>query len=285
MTAPASSPVHRLVDIVVEEVSLVDRAANCHRFLLVKRDATMSTPPSDGAHKALPDSPLTAALAALESLTGIVDQLSSLGDAGNDVRLAALAEQLRTVAQEILEQTGFSPEGAASGGSQDVAARAGKTSTDPVKEPADLAAAVAATKQTLAQVAALLVKSPSNSPPTAPESSGPAPAAPSAGAAATATASPAPASAASASPSTVSSPPGAADALQKLLDSVQGLHAIVADQQQRLSRVEKQFGLPNSAPAAEQLGPRDDDEVGWPMDLNAPKNRQTVDKSVSFHDP
>ncbi|MBK7537554.1 MAG: hypothetical protein IPI49_19720 [Myxococcales bacterium] len=247
----------------------------------------MSTPPSDGAHKALPDSPLTAALAALESLTGIVDQLSSLGDAGNDVRLAALAEQLRAVAQEILEQTGFSPEGAASGGSQDVAARAGKTSTDPVKEPADLAAAVAATKQTLAQVAALLAKSPSTSQPTASESSGSASAASPAGAAATGAASTAPASAAasSPSPSTVTSPPGAADALQKLLDSVQGLHAMVADQQQRLSRVEKQFGLPNSAPAAEQPGPRDDDEVGWPMDLNAPKNRQTVDKSVSFHDP
>ena len=33
--------VHRLVDMVVEEVSLVDRAANKHRFLIVKRDDAM----------------------------------------------------------------------------------------------------------------------------------------------------------------------------------------------------------------------------------------------------
>jgi hypothetical protein len=37
-----SSGVHRLRDIVVEEVSLVDRAANKRRFLLVKRSSQMS---------------------------------------------------------------------------------------------------------------------------------------------------------------------------------------------------------------------------------------------------
>ncbi len=35
--------VHRLVDMVVEEVSLVDRAANLRRFLIVKRDDSMDT--------------------------------------------------------------------------------------------------------------------------------------------------------------------------------------------------------------------------------------------------
>ena len=33
--------VNRLLDIVVEEVSLVDRAANKHRFLIVKRNDAM----------------------------------------------------------------------------------------------------------------------------------------------------------------------------------------------------------------------------------------------------
>ena len=33
--------IHRLSDMVVEEVSLVDRAANLHRFLVVKRDTPM----------------------------------------------------------------------------------------------------------------------------------------------------------------------------------------------------------------------------------------------------
>ena len=36
------SEVHRLRDIVVEEVSLVDRAANKRRFLLVKRSSQMA---------------------------------------------------------------------------------------------------------------------------------------------------------------------------------------------------------------------------------------------------
>jgi hypothetical protein len=34
--------VNRLLDIVVEEVSLVDRAANKHRFLIVKRSNDMA---------------------------------------------------------------------------------------------------------------------------------------------------------------------------------------------------------------------------------------------------
>ena len=37
--------VQRLVDIVVEEVSLVDRAANQHRFLIVKRRHPMPDTP------------------------------------------------------------------------------------------------------------------------------------------------------------------------------------------------------------------------------------------------
>lgn len=44
----ADDDVHRLRDILVEEVSLVDRAANKRRFLLVKREGTMSELRSDG---------------------------------------------------------------------------------------------------------------------------------------------------------------------------------------------------------------------------------------------
>src|SRR5690606_7218014 len=57
----AERAVHRLLDMVVEEVSLVDRAANQHRFLIVKRSEPMDqdtaaaadateTPPNDGHH-------------------------------------------------------------------------------------------------------------------------------------------------------------------------------------------------------------------------------------------
>jgi hypothetical protein len=44
----AEDDVHRLRDILVEEVSLVDRAANKRRFLLVKREDDMSELRSDG---------------------------------------------------------------------------------------------------------------------------------------------------------------------------------------------------------------------------------------------
>ena len=50
--------VHRLVDMVVEEVSLVDRAANKHRFLVVKRETDMfdddddDDEPTEGVAKA-----------------------------------------------------------------------------------------------------------------------------------------------------------------------------------------------------------------------------------------
>ena len=94
MTTPtrkAEDGVHRLVDMVVEEVSLVDRAANKHRFLIVKRDDAMDddnttdTTTTDPSPSAAPTAKLDdgtalgAALTALESLTGLVELLGSLG--------------------------------------------------------------------------------------------------------------------------------------------------------------------------------------------------------------
>mgnify|MGYP001770030280 CR=1 FL=1 len=132
-TAASTDGVHRLIDMVVEEVSLVDRAANKHRFLIVKRNDAMadettpavtattnsesSTDPTvKEAALALADgSPLGAAVAALESLTAIVELLGSLGADRSDTRLAALAQQLRATAEQILERTGFGAADASSG--------------------------------------------------------------------------------------------------------------------------------------------------------------------------
>ena len=66
----AQSEVHRLLDMVVEEVSLVDRAANQHRFLIVKRSEPMDqdtaaaadtteTPPTEGHQDTEPAPPDT----------------------------------------------------------------------------------------------------------------------------------------------------------------------------------------------------------------------------------
>lgn len=96
----ADRPVNRLLDIVVEEVSLVDRAANEHRFLIVKRDTPMADTQTDtvaadetgdlneqadveehadapeGAPTAGADPLLTHAVAALEGLTSTVESCS-----------------------------------------------------------------------------------------------------------------------------------------------------------------------------------------------------------------
>ena len=53
----ADDGVHRLVDMVVEEVSLVDRAANKHRFLIVKRDEAMDDDKTQNTTPAEPSPP------------------------------------------------------------------------------------------------------------------------------------------------------------------------------------------------------------------------------------
>ena len=74
------------------------------------------------------------------------------------------------------------------------------------------------------------------------------------------------------------------DSLAKLADSFRALSETVKEQQQRLGRVEKQFGLPNSAAPAERMSKATVEDVGWPLDLNKPKDRESVDKAISFHD-
>lgn len=277
--AGGADGVHRLIDMVVEEVSLVDRAANQHRFLIVKRDDAMddNTPSTDEAEKATTDgadatmtpsadptwtvgdgSPLGAALAALESLTAIVELLGSLGADTNDMRLAALAEQLRTTAEQILERTGFAAprDGADASAPADVQARA-KTDADAKPAGAStFASDVAAAKQALSRLAELA----SNAAPAKTEKRD----------------SP---SASAESSSLV------AGSLATLADSFRSLSETVKEQQQRLGRVEKQFGLPNSAAPAEPVTKSQPEDVGWPMDLNKPMDRENVDKAVSFHEP
>ena len=74
------------------------------------------------------------------------------------------------------------------------------------------------------------------------------------------------------------------ESLAKLAESFRTLSETVKEQQQRLGRVEKQFGLPNSAAPAERVSKATVEDVGWPLDLNKPKDRESVDKAISFHD-
>lgn len=268
MTTPmnkADDGVHRLVDMVVEEVSLVDRAANKHRFLIVKRDDAMDddnttdTTTTDPSPSAAPTAKLDdgtalgAALTALESLTGLVELLGSLGADQADARLAELAEELRSVAEQLLARTAQD---------EDIEARAKTDAETKPSEPSTFAGNVTAAKQALARLAELAAKVPAakTEPPAQPEP------------------------AVAAKDSSATATPSVTDPLAKLADSFRALSETVKEQQQRLGRVEKQFGLPNSAAPAERVSKATVEDVGWPLDLNKPKDRESVDKAISFHD-
>ena len=267
--------VNRLLDIVVEEVSLVDRAANKHRFLIVKRsdemDETTTNPtaPADdpsaegnpaAADEAKPtgetnntdsasakedggqdSSPLAVAVAALEGITEAVELLGNLDEDEARTRLGELAGDLRGASQRLAEAAGTDT--ADEGGEQDGA--------EPHKEAPDLSSVLDAVRATLQRVTEL-IKEP-------PAVGGDAEPAPEGGS-------------------------GLAAQLTELVGELRSLTSTVKEQQQRLARLEKRFGLPNSAPSGERPAKSEEDDVGWPMDLNRPFDRESVDKATSFHD-
>lgn len=234
--------VHRLVDMVVEEVSLVDRAANLRRFLIVKRDDSMDDTEDTTKADVPADSPLGMALAALESLTDIVELLGSdIDDA--DPRIAALAEQLRNTGEQLLSQAGLSEE----------------EDGDETEKARSVADNLVATKAAVARLRR-------GKKPAAEDKKDP------------------PEGEAKDDTKKVDLAP-ITDGLAKLNEAFKALSESVTAQAQRLGRVEKQFGLPNSAPPPEPVTKSQPEEVGWPMDLNKPMDRENVDKAVSFHEP
>lgn len=267
----ADRPVNRLLDIVVEEVSLVDRAANEHRFLIVKRDTPMADTQTDtdaadetgdlneqadvhehadapeGASTATADPLLTSAVAALEGLTSTVELLGSLGADAADARLAPLAAELKATAEALLARAGVAPaEGSTEADDED-----SEDNSEPTFE-----AHLAAARDALAQLASLTAAKPTPAPePPPPEA-----------------------------PKAPALPQELTASLAAMTESFRALAETVKEQQQRLARVEKQFGLPNSAPSTERVRKAEPEEVGWPMDLNHPMDRESVDKAVSFHD-
>ena len=274
----ADRPVNRLLDIVVEEVSLVDRAANEHRFLIVKRDTPMAdhadtdtqeqgaepsadasateegapaTTSDDQPETTAPDPLLATAVAALEGLTSTVELLGAMGAQAADARLAPLATELKTTAEALLARAGVEP--AATGG--------GDTDTESTEEPSDatdgdaFAEHLQAARAALTQLAAL-TSAPASEPETA----------------------------AAPTEAPAKLPDELTTTLAAMGESFRALADTVKEQQQRLARVEKQFGLPNSSQSPESVRKAAPEEVGWPMDLNNPMDRESVDKAVSFHD-
>ena len=270
----AEDGVNRLLDIVVEEVSLVDRAANQQRFLIVKRsndmdDTTTETAAataediqdvedlaadvaeenaSDGQTEATEaDTPLASALAALESLTEAVELLGGVGADAAQPRLVALAGELKTVSERLAGATGAT---ATTGESADETTDGTAGATD----GATLDATLASVRETLQRVSALVGN----------------------GASADA--------AAGKDNDAAPADTGVSDQLSEVLTELRALTGTVKEQQQRLARLEKRFGLPNSSPSGERPARTEPEDVGWPLDLNRPFDRESVDKGISFHD-
>ncbi len=260
MTDPRKA-VHRLIEIVVEEVSLVDRAANKHRFLIVKRDEgetdhTMEdlTEPNDDdtdldpdegspEDKTNPGSVLDVATKALSALTDAVERIGAGGEGKDEV--TKMASELRAAADDLAKLVGAEP-----------APKPGDEGGDSLEQIRD----------SLAQVRELLSNAPSAPPPKEPTTEEP--------------------------PTPTTKSEGSADTkkLDALLAQMATLGKGLAEQRQklgqRLAQLEKHFGVPNSSPAGEQTGaPKDEEgDDGWSFDLNNPLDRENVDKSVSFHD-
>ena len=72
--------------------------------------------------------------------------------------------------------------------------------------------------------------------------------------------------------------------LAAVAKALRDLTTTVQTQHQRIAQVEKRFGVPNSARSDERPKHSVAPALGWPMDMNNPMDRESVDKSVSFHD-
>ena len=286
--AKADDGVNRLLDIVVEEVSLVDRAANKHRFLIVKRSDDMDEntngaaaatadetedvqdlaaeveargtdgggDPGEAASEAEGGSALAVALEALEGLTEAVELLGAATKDKAQPRLAELAGELRTVSERLAGMAGVAS------ADSDTASAGGERDKAPDGDP--LAAAIATVRATLERVSGLVDAGAAR-----PDPSDGAEKQPAATDAALSTEPPA----------------GPSSQFGELTTALRTLTDSVREQQQRLARLEKRFGLPNSAPSGERRRPTEGDEdVSWPLDLNRGLDRENVDRAVSFHD-
>lgn len=283
-----SNTVHRLIDMVVEEVSLVDHAANKHRFLIVKRSDPMDEnnldtsenqeenpneledpvdlnelpeEEDDNEHQAEsfgnPTSEqknrntveLQISMEALEALTNAIEALGELrGEEAHD-QVLELAHTLHGFAERL--------EGGASENKNASAPPA-------FSEGARIDAVLASVRSMLERVGRRIedLESTAQKPDEQAENKN-----------------------TQSIPSETQT--GITRKLDELVSQSQAIGKTVQAQQERLARMEKRFGLPNSTPietSQKSSKSEDVEDVGWPLDLNRSFDRESVDKAVSFHD-
>ncbi len=241
---------HRLTGILVREVSLVDHAANKRRYLIAKREEETMTTENELSLDETSEEEVheseelsTDVLStAVEALEALTQTVAYLGQMGVQ-EADARVEELATGLRETAER--LLPQAEPNAGPR---AEPKDTSAETFEEQ------LAATRDALARLNTLTeVKK--------------------------------------AEPETAKKPAptenkGEFAELKSLMEEVRGAFASLSEkmkeQQQRLGKVEKQFGIPNSWPDPEEV--LKGAEEGWPMDLNDPIQQDTVDSSVSFYD-
>jgi hypothetical protein len=241
---PGEDRVHRLVDMVVEEVSLVDRAANLRRFLVVKRDPSMARPAPKKTPKKTPMPPapgkeapprpakkaagevLSVATDALEALTAAVERLGDASDEEATPLVETLIEDLHAVATRLAETAGLASD-------EETEKREGSSLED--------------VRSLLGKVCELLDEaSKAQDEPTSQDEP-------------------------SSTPSSDEAAERVSSQLSQIGEDLKWLTSAVREQGQRLGRLEKGVGLPNSRSAPERPAPRsDEDEESWPLDMNRP---------------
>ena len=264
-----SDDVTRLIDMVVEEVSLVDRAANQRRFLLVKRSEAMD-PTDDDINEGAEDAEDTdlegeatgddggteagdatdaasaptgasteAVVAALEALSGVVKVL-----ANQNVTKAKKPPAPPIDDEEDLEDGGVDEE--EEGDDSPTQDQPPPSKRPPPKKKTKAhGGALADVLARLTRIEAALPRRPAK------KQESPA-------------------------------PNSVVARLADIAKKIDELKTQVAGQAGRLSKVEKNVGLPASKPIDGARGKRTD-EVSWPLDINAPRDRESVDDDVSFH--
>jgi hypothetical protein len=302
---PDEQPVTRLTEMEVVEVSLVDRAANMRRFLVVKRSKGMAKKKGTAANAQNGNHDEDLAGDADEAAGDDADE-SGDGDDGDDANAAAGAAggDGNGSAGAAAAAAAASSEATGAGTATPVAGEAVDTATltkavvDMTEAVQELAQLVDNVSQRVDNVEKAATKKPASAPkarqddddddddddeddeePPPPRQR-----------------------ARKANPVTQKltkvrttlgiKPPGhrTDDALAAISKTLEGLRSDLgtiksglADQKSRVSRLEKQTGLPSSIPSDGTATPKPR-KVSWPLDLNAPMDRDSVNKDVSFHE-
>lgn len=271
--------VYELTDMVVQEVSLVDRAANKRRFLTIKRDNTMKEVKPDGTgnfvveeqavnttdspaivlSKQVKDDALTALTSALEKGMVLAERLSTAeeaeeGDLPADVVLT-LNDMINAFASLAPAEKAETPaEEATSEEDQTEKADESDAEEDKPSREKELRNALAAITRELDKLNSRKAKPEKESPEAAKEEK--------------------------------TEKSVANDDTAKLAAELEALKDVVRTQKAELSQLSKSRGVSNSVPVdmGTELEKADDKPCGWPLDMNKSTMRGAVKKEHSFYE-